>query len=95
MTIQRWDSDRDGENYSCDDGDFVLYTDHLADLKAKDDAHLTAMQRERECREKLVEALEAAREWMIEEGCDCGVDEPESCALCLTVAALAAAKEIE
>ena len=41
----------------------------------------------------LVEALESAREWMIEEGCDCGVDEPESCALCLTVAALAAVKE--
>ena len=49
-----------------------------------------ALVRERECREKLVAALESAREWMIEEGCDCGVDEPESCALCLTVAALAA-----
>jgi len=88
MTIQRWDSDRDGENYSCDDGDFVLYTDHLADLKAKDDAHLTAMQRERECREKLVEALEQARAWVR------GDDEPTILLLRIN-AALAAAKEVE
>jgi len=82
MTIQRWQVTHNGVWYESEKGDTVLYADHLA-----------AMQRERECREKLVEALEAAREWMIEEGCDCGVDEPESCALCLTVAALAAVKE--
>ena len=31
---------------------------------------------------ELVEALRNAEEWMSEEGCDCGVDEPGTCALC-------------
>lgn len=73
--------------------DQTEYPDNYSVVKYPD--HLAAMQREREVREKLVAVLESAREWMIEEGCDCGVDEPESCALCLTVAALLAAKELE
>ena len=54
-----------------------------------------SMQRERECREKLVEALARAKEWMDEDGCDCGQDEPGTCALCICNAALAAAEEME
>jgi hypothetical protein len=41
----------------------------------------------------LVEALEAAKDRMIQEGCDCGVDEPETCALCVVTAALSLAKD--
>lgn len=33
-------------------------------------------------------ALQAAQEWMEQDGCDCGTDEPGSCALCLTKEAL-------
>jgi hypothetical protein len=43
--------------------------------------------------EALVEALEAAKDRMIQEGCDCGVDEPETCALCVVTAALSLAKD--
>ena len=32
--------------------------------------------------QELVEILRHAEEWMAEEGCDCGVDEPGTCALC-------------
>jgi hypothetical protein len=31
---------------------------------------------------KLARALTHALEWMREEGCDCGTDEPGTCALC-------------
>lgn len=32
--------------------------------------------------QELVEILRHAEEWMADEGCDCGVDEPGTCALC-------------
>ena len=34
------------------------------------------------------EALARAEKWMSEDGCDCGTDEPGTCALCLARAAL-------
>ena len=42
---------------------------------------------------RVVEAMEHALEWLEEEGCDCGTDEPNTCALCHAKAVLAAAKE--
>ena len=84
MTIQRYAIDHEGYMVKHSDGPAVLYADHLA-----------AMQREREVREKLVEALARAKEWMDEDGCDCGQDEPGTCALCICNAALAAAEEME
>lgn len=39
---------------------------------------------------RLRAALEHAIEWLDEQGCDCGTDEPGSCALCEARAALAA-----
>jgi hypothetical protein len=47
MTIQRWDVGESGFPYKDIDGEFIYHSDHLA-----------ALQRERERREKLVEALE-------------------------------------
>ena len=41
---------------------------------------------------KVVEALIRAEEWMSDKGCDCGADEPGTCALCVAEAALVAAK---
>ncbi len=38
--------------------------------------------------EQLKAALIPAEEWMAEDGCDCGTDEPGTCALCLTSKAL-------
>ncbi len=46
-------------------------------------------------RAQLELALTAAIDRMCSEGCDCGTDEPETCALCVCEAALAAAKEIK
>ena len=40
---------------------------------------------------ELEAALIAAKEWLDELGCDCGTDEPGTCALCLVDAALAKA----
>ena len=37
---------------------------------------------------RVVVALRAAEEWMSEDGCDCGTDEPGTCALCLVRAAI-------
>jgi len=42
----------------------------------------------RERVEELESALEHAIEWLAEEGCDCGTDEPGTCALCEAQAAL-------
>ena len=42
---------------------------------------------------RVVEAMEHALEWLEEEGCDCGTDEPNTCALCHAKQVLAAAKE--
>lgn len=36
------------------------------------------------------QALESAKEWLDELGCDCGTDEPGTCAWCLVTAALSA-----
>ena len=33
--------------------------------------------------DKFIQSIESAIEWMEEDGCDCGVDEQGSCALCL------------
>ena len=38
--------------------------------------------------ERLRTVLAAAREWMAEDGCDCGTDEPGTCALCQVEAAV-------
>ncbi len=38
---------------------------------------------------RLREVLEHALEWMGEDGCDCGVDEPGTCGLCRVERALA------
>ena len=92
MTIQRYTPVKRHVDFNpTQDGSWMLYSDHLAAIAAYE----ARLAEDAKVRAQLVEALEAAREWMIEEGCDCGVDEPESCALCLTVAALAAAKGIE
>jgi hypothetical protein len=40
----------------------------------------------------LIAALESARDWMEEDGCDCGTDEPGTCGLCLVRAWLAASR---
>jgi len=37
---------------------------------------------------RLKGVLAAAREWMAEDGCDCGTDEPGTCALCQVEAAV-------
>jgi hypothetical protein len=37
---------------------------------------------------KLEAAIEPAVAWMENDGCDCGTDEPGSCALCLCTALL-------
>ena len=81
--IQRYTPDEGyGGPYllSSDDGDAVLYTDHIA-----------AMQRGQEVRAQLVEALEWCRRLMEEE------PKPltHTNAYAMTVAALAAAKEIK
>jgi len=80
MTSQQWRQ-----------GAWITYAVHLAVIAEKD----AALQREREVRKKLVEAMERGKEWMDEAGCDCGQDEPNTCALCVCNAALAAAKEME
>ena len=41
----------------------------------------------------LLEALEGAVEWMSQDGCDCGNDEPRTCALCVAEAAIAKTKK--
>ena len=38
--------------------------------------------------ETLTKALESADEWLTELGCDCGTDEPGTCAFCVVRAAL-------
>lgn len=53
--------------------------------KAKDDE----IARLRRDRKRLVEALRSADAWMTPDGCDCGTDEPGTCALCMTRALLA------
>ena len=40
----------------------------------------------------LLEALRHAVEWLEAEGCDCGTDEPGTCALCEAAAAIAKAE---
>ena len=40
--------------------------------------------------EAVVEAARAARDWMSDDGCDCGTDEPGTCALCVLEARLCA-----
>ena len=48
-------------------------------------------------RHEVITALQSAVEWMKEDGCDCGTDEPGTCALCLCQNALSSllAEEIE
>lgn len=42
---------------------------------------------------ELIAALEHAVEWMDEDGCDCGTDEPGTCGLCHANRALKKVKE--
>jgi len=41
---------------------------------------------------EMLEALRQAKDWLDEVGCDCGTDEPGTCAMCLVDAAIAKAE---
>lgn len=56
-------------------------------LQMKDDLRRVLAATEERVRREMVDVLQSAEEWMAEDGCDCGTDEPGTCALCRVRAA--------
>ena len=84
-----WGIEKMGESGGVDDSAVVIrYRQKIEDLRSqRDQLGAKLIASELQVRD-MTEALNAAKDQLEADGCDCGTDEPESCALCLTKAVL-------
>ena len=73
--------------------EFPKFVESVRDIARRFDARVTPIEQERDAARakvaRLRSALVHADEWLDELGCDCGTDEPGTCAFCDCRAALA------